>query len=89
LPGKGRRAVRVFFNTYYEESASKIINALKSLGYGVRVQRSRVVPELYYIDIDAGSEDLEKVRQTVEDTLKREADDTVFGVKVYAIDANR
>ncbi|ABM81129.1 hypothetical protein [Hyperthermus butylicus] len=82
------RAIRVFFNTYYEESAEKILSALKSLGYDLRVERSRVVPELYYVDVRV-EDNLEEAKKTVEEVIRRAADDTVFGIKVYVVDASR
>ncbi len=90
MPGKGRRAVRLYFNTYYEDTAKRIIEALRNaLPLKVNVERSKVVPELYYVDIEAGEENLEELRERVEKLVREAADDTVFGVKVYVVDANR
>jgi hypothetical protein len=89
LAGKGRRAVRLFFNTYYEDRAERIIEALKGLGFEMYVKRSKVVPELYYVDINVGDANLDEVKEEVENILRKEADDTVFGIKIYVIDANK
>ncbi len=86
---KGRRAVRLIFNTYYSGDAEKILAALQNNGIRFKLSRSKVTPELYYVDIDAGSADLEELRRRVERIVQENKTDTVFGVKVYSIDASR
>lgn len=86
---KGRRAVRLIFNTYYSDDAERILTALQNSGIEFKLSRSKVTPELYYVDIDAGSADLEELRRRVERIVQENKTDTVFGVKVYSIDASR
>ncbi len=86
---KGRRAVRLIFNTYYSSDAERILTALQNNGIEFKLSRSKVTPELYYVDIDAGSADLEELRRRVERIVQENKTDTVFGVKVYSIDATR
>ncbi len=86
---KGRRAVRLIFNTYYSSDAERILTALQNNGIEFKLSRSKVTPELYYVDIDAGSADLEELRRRVERIVQENKTDTVFGVKVYSIDASR
>ncbi len=86
---KGRRAVRLVFNTYYSSDAERILTALRDNGIEFKLSKSRVTPELYYVDIDAGNTDLEELQRRVEEIVQENRTDTVFGVKVYSIDASR
>ncbi|ALL01071.1 hypothetical protein Pyrde_1023 [Pyrodictium delaneyi] len=89
--GKERRLVRIFFNTYYTDVAEAVLKELKSLGYEVKATNSRVVPELYYVEINVGNTDprdvAEKVRALLEDTREKHRG-LVFGIKVYSIDTS-
>lgn len=89
--GRERRLVRVFFNTYYTDIAEAVIRELKSLGYKAKATNSRVVPELYYVEINVSNTDprnvAEKVRALLEDTREKHRD-LVFGIKVYSIDTS-
>ena len=83
---KHKRLVRLFFNTYYEDAANRVIRELERLAASVKVERSRIVPELYYVELkprDASDEELERLVKAVEGLLR--SDDRVFGVKVYAV----
>ncbi len=82
--GKERRAVRVFFSTFYEGDAEAIIGELRRR-FGeerVRVVRSRNVPELYFVEISC--DDPYSAVGVVEEVL-RTVPDTIYGVKVYAV----
>ncbi|NOZ89047.1 MAG: hypothetical protein GXO15_03890 [Crenarchaeota archaeon] len=85
-----RRLIRLFFNTYYEEDAKRVIEALEreAAPSKVRVTRSRVVPELYYVEIPlAGVESREEAARLAEKlaATARAVSDTVFGVKAYVV----
>ena len=83
---KHKRLVRLFFNTYYEDAANNIIKELERLAASVKVTRSRIVPELYYVELrprELDDEGLERLVKAVEGLLR--SDDRVFGVKVYAV----
>ncbi len=86
---KGRRAVRLIFNTYYENDARNILDALQRSGIKFSVSRSKVVNELYYVDIDAGNQDLESVLEKVRSVVEKNRGQTIFGVKIYAVDASK
>jgi len=86
---KGRRAVRLFFNTYYDDAAQILVEILESRGYKFKVIKSRVVPELYYIDITVENGKPEEIAESVKEILKNIQDDRIYGIKVYAVDANR
>jgi len=75
---KGRRAVRLVFNTYYKEDADKIINALRDKGLRFSVTNSRVVPELYYVDIDIGDNDLSAVERVVKEIYSAVIDGIIY-----------
>ncbi len=82
---KHKKLVRVFFNTFYEDAAKKAIEELKSYGI-VKVSRSKLVPELYFVELVPSQDYIDKLEElasTIENTLKR--DDRIFGVKAYAV----
>ncbi|KSW12357.1 hypothetical protein CF15_06355 [Pyrodictium occultum] len=89
--GRKKRLVRVFFNTYYEDVARDVVKGLEGLGYPVRMSASRVVPELYYAEIEVGEGDLgkavEEARRLLEEAKARHGG-LLFGVKVYGVDAS-
>lgn len=83
-----RRAVRGFFSTYYEDEANALIERIRSTVKGdVRVTRSNVVPELYYVEIrlgdNASREEAERLAARLRELLLEA--DTVYGVKVYTV----
>ena len=87
-----KRVLRVFFNTYYEDSAREALERLRRLlsqaGAGEpRVARSQVVRELYYVEAEIGKlnsrEEAEGLARKVASELG--SIDTVFGVKAYII----
>ena len=88
--GVQRRAVRLFFNTYYEEDAERALEALKRAAGGreIRVYRSMVVPELYYVEIPlderVSDEEAARLAEAVAEAV-RSVSDTVFGVKAYYV----
>lgn len=89
--GKERRLIRVFFNTYYEDVAESVLNELKSLGYEMKMTNSRVVPELYYVEMEVGAENLDQAVAKVQRLLEEARDKysgRLFGVKVYGVDAS-
>ena len=82
--GKSVKAVRVFFSTFYPEVGDSLIEALAG-EFGrerIRYTRSRVVRELYYVEIlsDNPARDMESVKR-----ILSKVDDRVYGVKVYAV----
>jgi Fe-S oxidoreductase len=83
-----KRLVRVFFNTFYEDVAKSIIKDLGRLGE-VKFTNSKVVPELYYVEISVGqgnNEDVEAVASEARKVLeKHAADGKAFGFKVYTV----
>ncbi|BEP17536.1 hypothetical protein PYJP_08880 [Pyrofollis japonicus] len=87
---KGRKAVRIVFNTYYEKDAEKIINILKDNGFNItKITRSRVVPELYFIEISADNNNLIEMENSIKELIAKNKTDTIFGLKVYSIDASK
>ncbi len=85
-----RRLIRLFFNTYYEEDARRVVEALQreAAPNEVRVTRSKVVPELYYVEVPLRNvESREEAAQLAErlTAAVRAASDTVFGVKAYVV----
>lgn len=86
---KGRKAIRLIFNTYYEDDAQKILSALRRNGIKFSVTRSKVVNELYYIDIDARNHDLETLLGKIREIIEKNRTSTIFGIKIYAIDASK
>lgn len=84
---KLRRAIRVFFNTYYD--ASKIIEAIGRITEGLgrlTVKRSNIVSELYYVEVllddSVDKSTAETLAEKINSSLK-ELSTTVFGVIVY------
>ncbi len=76
--------VRAFFNTYYDDLASSIIEAVKREAEVVKVSRSKLVPELYFLELKPkAGESLDELAEKIEKLLK--SDDRVFGVKVYVV----
>jgi len=84
--GKTLRAVRLFFSTYDEDIAERIIRELRGLGGDVRVARSRVVPELYYVEITTSDNELMRFEDAASNVLEKySGDGHVYGVKVYSV----
>jgi hypothetical protein len=86
---KLRRALRVFFNTYYEDDANRAIEAIREIVGDIGkidVKRSSIVGELYYVEIllqdNVDKDSAEKMRERIINTLKA-LSDTIFGVKAY------
>ena len=82
--GKSVKAVRVFFSTFYPEVADRLVETFVN-EFGrerVRYTRSRVVKELYYVEIfsDEPLRDAEYVKRVLD-----KADDRLYGVKVYTV----
>ena len=81
---KHKRLIRVFFNTFYEDAASKAIETLRSFGMVRSVVRSSIVPELYYVELDPHDKsNLRELASKIEEALRK--DDRVFGVKAYPV----
>ncbi len=84
---KRKRLVRLFFNTFYEEAAKRIVEGLEREYPGVRVQRSRVLPEFYYAELPVPQGDsVEEAARRVEELVRRLGGDRVFGVKAYGVE---
>ena len=86
---KLRKALRVFFNTYYEDDANRAVEAIKKIVGDtgrIDVKKSGIVGELYYVEIllqdNADKDSVEKMRERITNTLKA-LSDTIFGVKAY------
>lgn len=86
---KLRRALRVFFNTYYENDAGRAIEAIREIVGDTRkiyVKRSSIVGELYYVEIllsdNVDKDSAERMRVRIINALKT-LSDTIFGVKAY------
>lgn len=84
---KLRKAIRVFFNTYYD--ASKFVEAIGRITEGLgklTVKRSNVVNELYYVEVllddSVDKSTAETLAEKINSTL-RELSTTIFGVRVY------
>ena len=77
----------MFFSTYYEDEARRVIDGLRSLSDSVEVKRSRVVKELYYVELrlgsDAGRDEAMRLAEQARSILADAA--TVYGVKVYVV----
>ncbi len=83
---KRKRVVRLFFNTFYEDAAKAILERLERSYGRVRVVRSQVLPEFYYVEIQVGeNEDPARVRTEVENLVAQVGGDRVFGVKAYDV----
>ncbi len=85
---KHLHAVRVFFSTYYDDVAAEIIDKIRErYGEGLRVKRSRVVPELYHLEVAVSNPDsLEKTAREIEEILAESTHDgKVYGAKVYTV----
>ena len=80
---KHKRLIRIFFNTYYDDVASEVLRRLSSYGR-LNYTRSKIVPELYYVELSGVEGDLEEKVKEIEGLLKNY--DTVFGVKVYKVE---
>ncbi len=82
---KLRKLVRAFFNTFYHDVAASIVDCISKLEtvQEVKVNRSKVVPELYYVEVTP-KETSPKVVEEVERCIKEFGKDLVFGIKVYA-----
>lgn len=83
-----KRVVRGFFSTYYEDTANTLINTIRGMAKGdVRVVRSSVVPELYYVEIRLGDNVSKEDAEELAERLRRllTGTDTVYGVKVYTV----
>ncbi len=79
-----KRLIRVFFNTFYDDAAQGVAKRLEAYGRVVKLTRSQIVPELYFVELEPrGEVDLNKLAEEIEGQLKR--DDRVFGVKVYPV----
>jgi|GEM_PF-4890801 len=85
--GKSVYAVRAFFSTYYEEDAKALIEKLSKLEGELRSSRSRVVPELYYVEIIVdGPSKLEEVAENTRFLLEEASrGGRVYGIKVYTV----
>ena len=84
---KRKRLVRLFFNTFYEDVARSISESLEREYPGVKVQRSRVLPEFYYVELPVPQgEGVEEVARRIEELVKRIGGDRVFGVKAYGVE---
>ncbi len=86
---KLRKALRVFFNTYYEDDADRAVEAIKEIVGDtgrIDVKKSSIVSELYYVEIllqdNADKDSAERMRERITNTLKT-LSDTIFGVKAY------
>ncbi|MET1101698.1 MAG: hypothetical protein ABWW69_04390 [Pyrodictiaceae archaeon] len=78
-----KRLIRIFFNTYYDDVASELLRRLSEYGK-LNYTRSKIVPELYYVELSGVEGDLEEKTREIERMLKDY--DTVFGVKVYKVE---
>jgi len=81
--------LRVFFSTYYEEAAQSAIKALENLcSCRPRVSRSKVISELYYVELPldsvASGNNVDAAVEKVSRIVKG-AHESIFGVKVYAV----
>ena len=84
---KRKRVVRLFFNTFYEEVARRIIEEIERGYPGARGRRSSVLPEFYYVEVPVGQgDDVDEVARSVEELAKRLGGDRVFGVKAYGVE---
>ncbi len=83
---KRKRVLRIFFNTFYEDVAKRIEEELIREYGRVRVTRSRVLPEFYYVEVELGSSDgLEEAARKAEELVRRAGGDLVYGVKAYVV----
>ena len=84
---KRKRLVRLFFNTFYEDAYKDVVEALKREYGDVRVVRSRVLPEFYYLEIRvAPGDSLEEVARRIEELVRSVGGDRVFGVRAYPVE---
>ncbi len=84
--GKERVVLHVFFSTFYEGDAEKLVEEIAAaIGSRPRVERSRVVRELYHLEAEFGDPgEAVKALEAVRGVLAR-APDTVYGVKAYVV----
>ena len=84
---KRKRLVRLFFNTFYEDVYKAVIDALKREYGDVRIVKSRVLPEFYYVEVSmAPSDDLGEAAKRIEELVRSVGGDRVFGVKAYPVE---
>ncbi|HIP66344.1 MAG TPA: hypothetical protein EYH08_07475 [Pyrodictium sp.] len=82
---KVKRVIRLFFNTYDENVAKKIFESLKVFGE-VKVRRSSILKEFYYVEITPPADaDLKDLASKVEEVVRSVGDDSVFGIRVYYV----
>ncbi len=79
-----KSVIRIFFNTFYESDAQDLIDKLSTIGE-IRVERSKNVPELYYIEIQLPRDsDLSEAEGKVREILTK-TPPSIFGVKIYSV----
>jgi hypothetical protein len=80
-----KRLVRVFFNTFYEDVVDSILRRVEAVGKLIRVSRSKIVPELYFIELEPlDSIDAREAARKIEEELR--SNDRIFGVKAYVVE---
>ncbi len=82
---KHKKLIRIFFNTYNEDKARQVLEKLREKG-DIKVSRSGVVKELYYVELYPASDrnSYKELVSEIEEFLK--AQDGVFGVKTYYVE---
>ncbi len=84
---KRKRLVRLFFNTFYEDAYKAVVEALEREYGRVRVVKSRVLPEFYYVEVHmTPSDDLEEASRRIEELVRSVGGDRVFGVRAYPVE---
>jgi len=82
---KVKRVIRLFFNTYDENVARRIFESLKKFGE-VKVRRSTILKEFYYVEITPpANADLKDLTTKVEEVVRSVGSDSVFGIRVYYV----
>ncbi len=84
--GKERIVLHVFFSTFYEDEADRLVEKITEvLGSRPRIERSRVVRELYHLEAEfADPGEALKALEAVQELLDS-VPDTVYGVKAYVV----
>ncbi len=81
---KHKRVIRLFFNTFDETLAENVVREVTRYGT-IRVQRSGVTRELYFVEIEPRpGEDHNQLAREIEEKLRN--NDQLFGVKVYTVE---
>jgi len=65
LGTKGTSRTDIFFTTYDEKVANNLINIIKSKYKVLKVSRSKVLSEFYYISLEGKVKDVEDIVSTI------------------------